>query len=314
MIRLVQVMRVILRTIFVCCTALLFGCAVQSGNRDNVVDVPDIIAVNAFYYYEDVDAAWQFYDDTLGLQTVVDYGFAKILRLADTSYITLVQADSGMHDTSEPKTVTLSLITDELDRWRQHFDADSTVTIDDLHDRADSFVVRDPEGYALRFLRYNPHPVHENFIAAVAAVSPLAVEWDGLSIRATIYSAYFESLQEVSPFYDSLFGAPASETFKTAPLHALSRSGYLALIGGGDELHSATEDNAVTYSFLTTDVDAWFEHANQQDGFVLRTPEVLNEGDRVKVFVGYDPSGIFLEWDTFLDVEDNVQLIELLDH
>ena len=45
---------------------------------------PDIIATNAFYYYHDVDAAWLFYRDTLGFETVVDYGFAKILRLAES--------------------------------------------------------------------------------------------------------------------------------------------------------------------------------------------------------------------------------------
>ena len=78
---------------------------------------PDIIATNAFYYYADVNAAWAFYGDTLGLETVADYGFAKILRLADSSYLTLVQADSGMHSTEEPKTVTLNLITDQLETW-----------------------------------------------------------------------------------------------------------------------------------------------------------------------------------------------------
>jgi len=40
---------------------------------------PDIIATNAFYYYADVDVAWEFYRDTLGFETVVDYGFAKIM-------------------------------------------------------------------------------------------------------------------------------------------------------------------------------------------------------------------------------------------
>ena len=44
---------------------------------------PDIIATNAFYYYSDVEAAWTFYRDTLGLETVVDYGFAKIVRMAE---------------------------------------------------------------------------------------------------------------------------------------------------------------------------------------------------------------------------------------
>jgi hypothetical protein len=53
---------------------------------------PDIIATNAFYYYADVDVAWEFYRDTLGFETVVDYGFAKIMRVASASYLTLVRA------------------------------------------------------------------------------------------------------------------------------------------------------------------------------------------------------------------------------
>ena len=38
----------------------------------------------------------------------------------------------------------------------------------------------------------------------------------------------------------------------------------------------------------------------------------MDESGRVRVFVGYDPEGYFLEWDTFLDVEGNEELLELL--
>ena len=69
----------------------------------------------------------------------------------------------------------------------------------------------------------------------------------------------------------------------------------------------------MTLSFLTSDVDAWFSRASSWPGFELRTAEVLNEGGLVRVFVGYDPSGIFLEWDTFLEVPENRALLEYLD-
>jgi hypothetical protein len=49
---------------------------------------PTITATNAFYYYQDVDSAWDFYTTVLGFETVADYGFAKILRVAPTSYLT----------------------------------------------------------------------------------------------------------------------------------------------------------------------------------------------------------------------------------
>jgi len=84
-------------------------------------------------------------------------------------------------------------------------------------------------------------------------------------------------------------------------------------VAGGDDLHQATKENGVTLSFLTTDVDGWFDRAANWTGFELRTPEILNESDLVRVFVGYDPSGIFLEWDTFLDLTGNEELIKYLD-
>jgi len=178
---------------------------------------PDIIATNAFYYYADVDAAWAFYRDTLGLETVADYGFAKILRLADSSYLTLVQADSGMHSTEEPKTVTLNLVTDHLEAWYEHLQASQVpMRVDyELRDeqRPGSFVAVDPEGYFLRFMRHNPHPNHAAYVAAFSAATPLVADVESaspeLNIRAVAFSAYFETLEEITPFYEGLFNVSA---------------------------------------------------------------------------------------------------------
>ena len=95
-------------------------------------------------------------------------------------------------------------------------------------------------------------------------------------------------------------------------MYHLAGSGFLGLIDGGDDLHEPTVENGVTISFITNDVDAWFDRASGWPGFELRTPEVLNEGGMVRVFVGYDPTGVFLEWDTFLDREGNERLMELI--
>lgn len=282
---------------------------------------PDIIATNAFYYYADVDAAWLFYRDTLGLETVADYGFAKILRLADSSYLTLVQADSGMHSTEEPKTVTLNLITDQLEAWYEHLQASQVqMRVDyEVQDEQQpgSFVAVDPEGYFLKFVRHNPHPNHAEYVTAFSAVTPLAARIENvaaeLSIRAVAFSAYFDSLDEVTTFYEGLFGVDTVGQLNGAQLYQMSGSGFLALVAGGDELHEPTRENRVTLSFLTTNVDGWFDRATNWNGFELRTPEILNESDLVRVFVGYDPSGIFLEWDTFLDLPGNEALMKYLD-
>jgi catechol 2,3-dioxygenase-like lactoylglutathione lyase family enzyme len=298
-------------------TLLMSGCTGDETAREQSASPPDIIATNAFYYYADVDSAWAFYRDTLGLETVVDYGFAKILRLADTSYLTLVQADSGMHSTDEPKTVTLDLVTDTLGPWFEHLSAqgvDMRIGYDaDAEVQPNSFVAVDPEGYFLKFIRYNPHPNHDSFVAAFAALDPVSSSaGSGLSIRATAFEAYFSSAIEVSNFYESLFAVSPVGKLDGQVLYQFAKSGFVVLVDGGDELHQPTEENGVTLSFLTTDVDGWFERATGWPGFELRTPEVLNESDLVRVFVGYDPTGIFLEWDTFLDLPENAALMRHL--
>ena len=74
-------------------------------------------ASNVFFYYSNLARATKFYTETLGLNVAADYGFAKILQVAQTSFITLVDETKGMHKSSEPKSVAIALITDQLDEW-----------------------------------------------------------------------------------------------------------------------------------------------------------------------------------------------------
>jgi catechol 2,3-dioxygenase-like lactoylglutathione lyase family enzyme len=280
---------------------------------ERTAPVPDIVATNAFFYYVDVEAAWQFYRDVLGFETVVDYGFAKIMRITETSYVTLVAAESGMHSAEEPKTVTLNLISDELDAWYQHLqDAEAN-----MHSEIDGrpqleFVVSDPEGYLLRFQRFNPHAKSDSFVAQVAELSPLASSAGEFSVRAAVYVIYLHDLATTRSFYDGLFARQPVATPEWGLIYQMAGSGFLGLADGADDLLQPTELNGVTLSFLTSDVDAWFERASTWPGFELRTPEIFNESDMVRVFVGYDPEGFFLEWDTFLELEANRKLLEYL--
>jgi hypothetical protein len=179
--------------------------------------------------------------------------------------------------------------------------------------QSDSFVAVDPEGYFLNFVRFNPHPNHDDYVAAFTDVSPLLSAAAGrLSIRSTVFSVYYQNRNAVSDFYEGLFAVTPVGRLYGQPLYQMAGSGFIALVDGGDNLHQPTEENGFTLSFLTTDVDAWFERATAWPGFELRTPEVLSESDLVRVFVGYDPTGIFLEWDTFLDLDKNAKLMRHL--
>ncbi len=278
---------------------LIFAIACGLWVPGRAEPAPDIIASNAFYYYEDVEVAWRFYRDTLGFETVVDYGFAKIMRLAESSYVTLVRASEGMHSADEPKTVLLTLQSTSLSPWLDLLEETGVPLMDDPVD-SHAVLFEDPGGYLLRI------EAHEEGPSAAGPQSAAA------TVRATVYTLYVSSLEDVSAFYGGLLDRQPQHIGNNTVQYAVSASGYIALQQGFDGRLRPTATSAVTLSFLTTDVDAWFARAKAWPGFELRTPEVLDEGGLVRVFVGYDPAGSFLEWDTFLPVAENARLLHYL--
>ena len=286
------------------------------------VRAPDIQATNAFYYYADLDAAWAFYTDVLGLETVADYGFAKIMQVAEASFLTLVDAERGMHTAEEPKSVTLAFVTDEVEGWWDYLsDAGVPMRADfDLIEGRphDGFVAIDPEGYYLEFERFNRHEENVDLMPLLDGVEPLysnrGSRPSDLGIRATVFWLYYNDLEPMERFYEELLGVDLLVDQGWAKVYEASRSGFIGLVDGARGLHSATDEKGVTISLFTSDVDAWFERVKELGTVELRTQEITDESGMVRVFVGYDPDGYFLEWDTFLDMEGNERLLDLLGH
>jgi catechol 2,3-dioxygenase-like lactoylglutathione lyase family enzyme len=278
----------------------------------------DIVANNAFFYYADLDGAWRFYTDKLGLETVADYGFAKILQVAETSYLILVDATKGMHSAAEPKTVAMALVTDELEDWFEHMKSQGVAMRSELEVKAgrphDGFVAIDPEGYFLEFERFNPHPENEKLLPLLARATSVrtASRPKELGIKATILWMYYKDMAAIQRFYEEVMGFEQVVDQGWAKVYANSKTGFIGPVDETKGMHRSTEKKGVTVSWFTTNVDAWFEYLKGQKSFRLRTPEILDESGKVRVFVGYDPENYFLEFDTFLDVEGNEELLKRL--
>ena len=70
---------------------------------------------------------------------------------------------------------------------------------------------------------------------------------------------------------------------------------------------------SVTVSFFTDDLDGWHSYVSETGAFELRETAVhADSAGRFRAFVGYDPEGYYLEFDTFLEHELNVKLVESL--
>lgn len=279
-----------------------------------------IQATNAFFYYKDVEKAWAFYRDVLGLETAVDYGFAKIMRVAHHSYLTLVDVASGMHSADEPKSVAIALVTEQVEAWYNYLSSVG-VPIRNPYQRRDGaahdgFVAFDPEGYYLEVERFNPHPENETLLPLLATIPPTygvgGTRPPELEIRATVLWLYYNDLPQAEQFYETLLGIELLVDQGWAKVYQVAGGGFIGPVSGEKGMHPATEQKAVTVSFFTDNVDGWFGYTSALPGFKLRTPEVTHESERVRIFVGYDPEGYFLEWDTFLPVPDNERLLQLL--
>ncbi len=277
-----------------------------------------ITANNAFFYYDDVEAATTFYTQTLGLRLAADYGFAKIVQVASTSYLILVDADEGMHSTDEPKTVALALITDQLDEWYAYL-VDQGVEMrggfNPTEGRPhDGFVAHDPEGYYLEFERFNAHPENELLMPLLEQSETLLTTVPGgLGFKATVLWLYYRDTAGALAFLEEKLGLEKVVDQGWAWIYQTSPSGYIGPVDETRGMHSYTEQKAVTVSFFTDDIDGWHSYVTETNAFELRETEVsADSAGRFRAFVGYDPEGYFLEFDTFLEHELNVRLLESL--
>ena len=278
-------------------------------------------ANNAFFYYRDVEAAANFYRQTIGATLVADYGFAKIIQLAQSSFLTLVDATKGMHSADEPKTVTLALVSEEVEGWFDYLAGQGVImhrALEITPGRAhDGFVALDPEGYFLEFERFNAHPQNAQLVPRLAALSPAyptqseTLRPAHLGVTATVLWLYYQDIEAIHRFYKTALGLERVVDQGFAWIYQTSPSGFLGPVLAGQGLHPYTEQKAATISLLTGDIDAWFARLRGQPQFRLRTEEIVTR-DRYRAFVGYDPEGYFMEFNTFLSHPDNQKLLEAL--
>ena len=278
-------------------------------------------ASNLFLYYRDLDRATAFYRDTLGLELVADYQMARLFRVAEESYLILVDATKGMHTADEPKSVALALLTDQLDEWHAYLASKGIAPGRPFAARPgsahDGFVIKDPEGYMLEFERFNPHPENERFVPLLKANrtvrAPRSPLPDGLGFKATITWLYYKDLPPMQTFYEEVLGLRQVVDQGWAKIYAGSKTGHVGLVDERRGMNHWTETKAVNVSFLVDDIDGWFKAVKDRALFPLRGTAVSDDdAGRYRAFVGYDPEGYYMEFDLFRQHPMNATLMPYL--
>ncbi|RIK35802.1 MAG: glyoxalase, partial [Chloroflexi bacterium] len=121
-----------------------------------------------------------------------------------------------MHSAEEPKTVTLALVSEEVEAWYEYLTQQGVtihraleITPGQAHD---GFVVVDPEGYFLEFERFNTHPENAQLMPRLARLSPTYPTHGAtprpaqLGITATVLWLYYQDIEAISRFYTTALG------------------------------------------------------------------------------------------------------------
>jgi extradiol dioxygenase family protein len=113
-----------------------------------------------WFYYEGLDEASKFYGETLGLEQVLDAGWARIYRTAGNAFFGLVDAQEGkgVCQTQEINAVLFTLVVDDVvacyDRLsKAGVTLNSEVKIlEEVQIR--TFFLSDPGGYSLEIQEF----------------------------------------------------------------------------------------------------------------------------------------------------------------
>lgn len=143
---------------------------------DPTSDVPAGLGFKAtvvWFYYKDMVGIQRFYEEVMGFDLIADQGWAKIYPIGPTAYFGLVDEQRGMHNFTEEKAVTLSLITDDLDGWYEYMRQQSAVEMRSeeisVDERYRAFIAYDPEGYFIEWDVFTDVPINADLVRAINA-------------------------------------------------------------------------------------------------------------------------------------------------
>ena len=120
--------------------------------------IPSLDSQITMLYYDDFDAAVQFYAGTLGLELEFDSSWVKFFKTGPSSSVGVVADSEGAwHKPQQTNAIMLSLVTREVDAWHDRLkDRSGVIYLKDIGDGGGirSFLLEDPGGYTVEFFQW----------------------------------------------------------------------------------------------------------------------------------------------------------------
>lgn len=111
-----------------------------------------------FLYYKNLPPVAKFYEEVLGLELVIDQGFAKIYKTAGQAHLGIVDETRGYHKANPIKPVEITLLVNDVDAYYRRFQEMGVKTLNEPKDIPDlklrCFLLQDPEGYVIEIQKF----------------------------------------------------------------------------------------------------------------------------------------------------------------
>jgi len=119
----------------------------------------DLEGALTLFYYDDLERAFNFYNDIIGFEFVADFGYVKLFKVIEGALLGLVDGQLGSHRTSSSKPVRLVVMVKDIDAWFSRVKAGGVETLEaepftGVKMKLKGFTFHDPEGYTVEICQY----------------------------------------------------------------------------------------------------------------------------------------------------------------
>ena len=109
-------------------------------------------------YFRNIEKAFRFYEDVLGLKVKIDQGYGRIYEVSGRALLGVMDEKRGFLQSGQGKSMMISLVTDDVDPWYEALEKrgvkilSKPLTKEDIGIR--SFLFEDPEGHILEIQKF----------------------------------------------------------------------------------------------------------------------------------------------------------------
>ena len=109
-------------------------------------------------YFRNIERAFHFYEETLGLSVKIDQGYGRIYEVSGNALLGVMDEKRGFLQSGQGNSILVSLVTDDVDEWYETLQKKGVkllsrpLTKEDIGIR--SFLFEDPEGHILEIQKF----------------------------------------------------------------------------------------------------------------------------------------------------------------